>query len=444
MPDADFVAAGAISWSVPSRHSRLEYLEELLGTGPLGSALPGIDAIRDAYLQAFLAAKAAAAREAGVTLKIGENTWVSGRLVLPVDVTTVVGNLLDNAIDAARLGSNHTKEVEIELLQDGFDAACHGGRQRRRRRSRLRRGSVHRGQDDKTGLRDTGRPGYRPRVVAADQPLPRWRPPAVQPRQIPDGAATVRRRVHRPAAGRDGRGGAMSDVDLTVLVVDDDFRVANMHAEVVNTLPGFTVTATANTLAAARKAEAVDLALVDVYLPDGSGIDFVRELHGDSMVLTAATEAVTIRAAMAAGALSYVVKPFATTELAARLAGYARYRKILARANLSAGDVDAALDALRPRIAAPAPPTIAGSSTKKLVLDALRTSAAADVGGGGLCGDRDIKGNRPTVSGGTGHLPGGHRRAALRHHWTTRARIRSERQQANPSFAMSSASLVSF
>ena len=57
----------------------------------------------------------------------------------------------------------------------------------------------------------------------------------------------------------------MSDGDLTVLVVDDDFRVANMHAEVVNTLPGFTVTATVNTLAAARKAEAVDLALVDVY-----------------------------------------------------------------------------------------------------------------------------------------------------------------------------------
>jgi two-component system CitB family sensor kinase len=97
----------------------LEYLEELLGSGPLGSALPGIDSIRDAYLQAFLAAKAAAAREAGVTLKIGENTGVSGRLVLPVDVTTVVGNLLDNAVDAARLGDNATKEVEIELLQEG-------------------------------------------------------------------------------------------------------------------------------------------------------------------------------------------------------------------------------------------------------------------------------------------------------------------------------------
>jgi two-component system CitB family sensor kinase len=66
-----------------------------------------------------LAAKAAAAREAGVTLKIGENTWVSGRLVLPVDVTTVVGNLLDNAIDAARLSDSATSEVEVELLQDG-------------------------------------------------------------------------------------------------------------------------------------------------------------------------------------------------------------------------------------------------------------------------------------------------------------------------------------
>jgi two-component system CitB family sensor kinase len=97
----------------------VQYLTEVLGSGPLGSALPGIDSIRDAYLQAFLAAKGASAREAGVTLKIGENTWVSGRLALPVDITTVLGNLLDNAIYAARTGDNPVKEVEVELLQDG-------------------------------------------------------------------------------------------------------------------------------------------------------------------------------------------------------------------------------------------------------------------------------------------------------------------------------------
>ena len=95
------------------------YLEELLGSGPLGSALPGMDAIRDTFLQAFLAAKAAAAREAGVTLRIGENTWVSGRLGLPLDVTTILGNLIDNAIYAARTGAREPKIVDVELLQEG-------------------------------------------------------------------------------------------------------------------------------------------------------------------------------------------------------------------------------------------------------------------------------------------------------------------------------------
>ena len=33
----------------------------------------------------------------------------------------------------------------------------------------------------------------------------------------------------------------MGSTELTVLVVDDDFRVANMHAGIVNALPGFTV-----------------------------------------------------------------------------------------------------------------------------------------------------------------------------------------------------------
>ncbi|MBI2701199.1 MAG: response regulator [Mycobacterium sp.] len=177
----------------------------------------------------------------------------------------------------------------------------------------------------------------------------------------------------------------MGGTNLTVLVVDDDFRVANMHAGIVEAMPGFAVSATANTLVAARQAAPVDLALVDVYLPDGSGIDFIRELRGDSMVLTAATEADTIRAAMAAGAVSYLVKPFATTELAARLAGYARYRKILSGPNLTAADVDSALDALRPKVVPAQSPTTVASPTKKLVLEALQASevpmSAAEVAG---------------------------------------------------------------
>jgi response regulator of citrate/malate metabolism len=68
------------------------------------------------------------------------------------------------------------------------------------------------------------------------------------------------------------------------------------------------------------------------------------------------------------------VKPFQPTELASRLAGYARYRKILAAPTVSAAAIDAALDALRPK-PAPAPGSSAPPSpTKKLVLQALNGS----------------------------------------------------------------------
>ncbi|MFI5781515.1 ATP-binding protein [Nocardia sp. NPDC051570] len=108
-----------------------QYIDELLGSGPLGAALPGVDAIRDPYLQAFLAAKAAHARESNVGLRLGPNTWVDANLIAPVEVTTVLGNLLDNAIEAARdmrpMGRDEglpaeaagIREVEIELVQEG-------------------------------------------------------------------------------------------------------------------------------------------------------------------------------------------------------------------------------------------------------------------------------------------------------------------------------------
>jgi response regulator of citrate/malate metabolism len=77
---------------------------------------------------------------------------------------------------------------------------------------------------------------------------------------------------------------------------------------------------------------------------------------------------------MAAGALSYIVKPFAPADLAARLGGYARYRKILSGTNLGGSEVDAALDALRPKITQAQSPTAVASPTKDLVLQALRAS----------------------------------------------------------------------
>jgi two-component system CitB family sensor kinase len=54
-------------------------------------------------------------------LEIAETTWVPGRVAEPLDVTTVLGNLVENALEAARLGPRRPARVQVELLGDGAD-----------------------------------------------------------------------------------------------------------------------------------------------------------------------------------------------------------------------------------------------------------------------------------------------------------------------------------
>lgn len=136
-----------------------------------------------------------------------------------------------------------------------------------------------------------------------------------------------------------------------VLIVDDDFRVAALHSAIVSAVAGFRVVARAGTLAAARHAIAehpeIELVLLDVYLPDGSGIGLVSELPCDCFIVGAEADARAVRAATRAGALAYLIKPFDDTELARRLAGYAHYRRVLDAPRVDQAAVDAALSGLR-------------------------------------------------------------------------------------------------
>src|SRR5262249_47506064 len=71
------------------------------------------------YLQAFLGAKTAEATEKAVELRLSDTAWVPGKVSCPAEVTTVIGNLVDNALEAARLGSRRPAWVEVDLLADG-------------------------------------------------------------------------------------------------------------------------------------------------------------------------------------------------------------------------------------------------------------------------------------------------------------------------------------
>ncbi|WP_217919708.1 sensor histidine kinase [Actinomadura sp. BRA 177] len=94
-------------------------MDDAARRAPAPDNLP--DPLSDPYLRAFLSAKGAVAAEKGVRLDIGAGSYVPGRVADPLDVTTVVGNLVDNAVEAARLGHRRPARVEIELLGDGRD-----------------------------------------------------------------------------------------------------------------------------------------------------------------------------------------------------------------------------------------------------------------------------------------------------------------------------------
>ncbi len=95
----------------------VEYLHALTQRSPTEVG-PVPDAIDDPYLQAFLAAKTAEAAESDVILEVADTSWLRGRVVAPVEVTTVLGNLIDNAVRAARLGARMPGRVEVTILAD--------------------------------------------------------------------------------------------------------------------------------------------------------------------------------------------------------------------------------------------------------------------------------------------------------------------------------------
>lgn len=125
-----------------------------------------------------------------------------------------------------------------------------------------------------------------------------------------------------------------------VLVVDDDFMVAKLHSRYVAAVAGCTVVGAAHTgaeaLGAAERLRP-DLVLLDVYLPDMDGLAVLRELRAaeerdpgrrpvDALFITAARDARIVRAALRAGALHYLIKPFNQAALQEQLRHVAAVR----------------------------------------------------------------------------------------------------------------------
>ena len=128
---------------------------------------------------------------------------------------------------------------------------------------------------------------------------------------------------------------------LTILIVEDEMQMAEMHAEYLRLIHGCNVVWLAGDLAQARSAITrfkPTLILLDNYLPDGQGITLLHELTlahypGGVIFTTAASDIEIVSEALRGGAFDYLIKPFAWERLGQTIERYRQRMRMLADCN---------------------------------------------------------------------------------------------------------------
>ena len=129
----------------------------------------------------------------------------------------------------------------------------------------------------------------------------------------------------------------MDNKDIQVMIIDDHEVVRRGIAEVVDRSDGLHVTAEAGSVAEAlRRARLVspDVVLVDLRLPDGTGIDIIRQLaevspQTRSVVLTSFDDDDALAESLEAGAKAFLLKSVRGAEITEVIKAVAAGRVLL-------------------------------------------------------------------------------------------------------------------
>lgn len=106
--------------------------------------------------------------------------------------------------------------------------------------------------------------------------------------------------------------------NIKVFIVEDDPMVKEINTRFLEKLEGFIVVGDASSIEEAKykiiKAK-TDLILLDIFLPDGKGIDLlkwirVKEVDVDTILITADKCKASVDDAFKYGAIDYLIKPF--------------------------------------------------------------------------------------------------------------------------------------
>ena len=143
-------------------------------------------------------------------------------------------------------------------------------------------------------------------------------------------------------------------MNLRVLIIDDDVRIAEIHQRYVEKTEGFEVVGIANTLEDAQMQLDIlepDLLLLDIFFPEGNGLEFLKQtrLQGkqvDVIPITAAKEVHLFNEALHGGVFDYILKPVVLSRFQTTLQRYRQTKNQLSNIDqLDQLEVDRALHA---------------------------------------------------------------------------------------------------
>jgi CheY-like chemotaxis protein len=115
----------------------------------------------------------------------------------------------------------------------------------------------------------------------------------------------------------------MTSPEKTVLIIEDESDAAELFAEMMR-VSGFRVLKTSSSTPALNliATEKPDLIILDIMMPDVSGLDILRQVRQDSelahipvVVVSAKSMPADIKTGMEAGASTYLTKPVGFLEL---------------------------------------------------------------------------------------------------------------------------------
>ncbi|WP_136043703.1 MULTISPECIES: response regulator [unclassified Microbacterium] len=168
---------------------------------------------------------------------------------------------------------------------------------------------------------------------------------------------------------------------IRTLIVDDDALTLELHRDYVARLDGFIVAGECSSARAAMHAvlrnpgaDAFDLVLLDITMPDGSGIDVLRALRAraaatDVIAITGVRDAESVRQMAALGVHQYLVKPFPFAVFRERMEQYRAHREQArsTRGQATQAEIDALLG--RATGAIPLPKGLSSSSLESVTVE---------------------------------------------------------------------------